>query len=72
MYKKTKNRLILVQVEKAQLPEEEERHQGTVGFSVYYQYFKSGSSLFMFLLCVFLLLATQASYIFIDLWLAQW
>ncbi|XP_052217717.1 ATP-binding cassette sub-family C member 4-like isoform X4 [Dreissena polymorpha] len=58
--------------EEVQLPEEEERHQGTVGLSIYYEYFKAGAGIIKFLLLVFLCLAAQGAYILSDWWLSRW
>ncbi|WAR27448.1 MRP4-like protein [Mya arenaria] len=47
--------------EEVQLPEEEERHEGTVGFKVYIEYFKAGAGILKFLLLTFLCLAAQGA-----------
>ncbi|XP_053404593.1 ATP-binding cassette sub-family C member 4-like isoform X3 [Mercenaria mercenaria] len=60
------------EAETVQLPEEEERHEGTVGLSVYYKYFKAGAGFFKFLILVILCLAAQGAYILSDWWLAKW
>jgi len=61
-----------LQGEEVQLPEEEERHQGTVGVKIYYEYFKAGAGILKFLLLAFLCVAAQLAYIFSDWWLAYW
>ncbi|XP_052782620.1 ATP-binding cassette sub-family C member 4-like isoform X3 [Mya arenaria] len=58
--------------EEVQLPEEEERHEGTVGFKVYIEYFKAGAGILKFLLLTFLCLAAQGAYIVSDWWLSYW
>lgn len=60
------------QPESVQLPEEEERKEGTVGWSVYFEYFKAGSGLFTFIILVIINLLAQGSYIASDWWLAHW
>ncbi|KAL4220738.1 Multidrug resistance-associated protein 4 [Mactra antiquata] len=60
------------EAEAVQLPEEEERHEGTVGIRVYYEYFKAGAGLLKFLVLSILCIAAQCSYIFSDWWLSYW
>lgn len=55
-----------------QLPEQEERKVGTVGWKVYFKYFKNGSGPFKWLILLFLNLATQGFYVMSDWWLAIW
>ncbi|XP_060582248.1 ATP-binding cassette sub-family C member 4-like isoform X3 [Ruditapes philippinarum] len=60
------------EAETVQLPEEEERHEGTVGMSVYYQYFKAGAGIIKFLILALLCIAAQVAYIYSDWWLSIW
>ncbi|KAJ8309982.1 hypothetical protein KUTeg_011847 [Tegillarca granosa] len=58
--------------EKIQLPEEEERRHGTVGWRIYYEYFKAGSGIFIFLILLFLNITAQVAYVASDWWLSHW
>jgi len=58
--------------ETVQLPDKEETHEGTVGFSVYYKYFKAGAGLLKFIVLTMLCLTAQMAYILSDWWLAHW
>ncbi|GFS18862.1 multidrug resistance-associated protein 4 [Elysia marginata] len=58
--------------EPVQLPDEEERAQGSVGFKVYVDYFKAGTGIFKFILLVLLNLLAQACYVGSDWWLSRW
>ncbi|KAL3847448.1 hypothetical protein ACJMK2_018354 [Sinanodonta woodiana] len=60
------------EAEEVQLPEEEERHKGTISFGIYVEYFKAGAGILKFILLVFLCLAAQGSYIMSDWWLSRW
>ncbi|KAK6195727.1 hypothetical protein SNE40_001092 [Patella caerulea] len=62
----------MFEVDAVQLPQEEERSTGTVGYGVYFTYFKTGAGCFLFFLLVLLNLAAQASYIMSDWWLSIW
>ncbi|CAG2238338.1 ABCC4 [Mytilus edulis] len=55
-----------------QLPEEEERQEGTVGWTVYYEWLKNGCSPFKFIILILLNLLTQGLYVTSDWWLALW
>ncbi|CAG5134059.1 unnamed protein product, partial [Candidula unifasciata] len=58
--------------EPVQLPEEEERASGTVGCSVYVEYFRAGTGLLKFLLLVAVNIAAQLFYVASDWWLSRW
>ncbi|RUS91067.1 hypothetical protein EGW08_001195, partial [Elysia chlorotica] len=58
--------------EPVQLPDEEERAQGSVGLKVYVDYFKAGTGLFKFILLVLVNLLAQACYVGSDWWLSRW
>ncbi|KAL5005221.1 hypothetical protein ScPMuIL_018677 [Solemya velum] len=58
--------------ETIQLPEQEERREGTVGMSTYVKYFSAGASLFKFTFLVLLNLVAQVSYVMSDWWLSRW
>ncbi|XP_021376611.1 multidrug resistance-associated protein 4-like isoform X5 [Mizuhopecten yessoensis] len=60
------------QPEPVQLPEEEERKGGTIGWKVYFEYFKAGSGVFSFTILVLLNLLAQVSYVMSDWWLSIW
>ena len=60
------------QAETVQLPEAEERGEGTVGWKVYLEYFKAGAGILKFLLLAILCLAAQGAYIASDWWLSYW
>ncbi|KAK3605631.1 hypothetical protein CHS0354_027297 [Potamilus streckersoni] len=60
------------EAEEVQLPEEEERHEGTISFGIYVEYFKAGAGILKFILLAFLCLAAQGSYVMSDWWLAYW
>ncbi|XP_071159454.1 ATP-binding cassette sub-family C member 4-like isoform X3 [Mytilus edulis] len=55
-----------------QLPEEEERQEGTVGWKVYYEWLKNGCGPFKFIILILLNLLTQGLYVTSDWWLALW
>ncbi|XP_033761065.1 multidrug resistance-associated protein 4-like isoform X1 [Pecten maximus] len=60
------------QPEPVQLPEEEERKGGTIGWKVYYNYFKAGSGIISFTILVLLNLLAQTAYVMSDWWLSIW
>ncbi|XP_060072940.1 ATP-binding cassette sub-family C member 4-like isoform X1 [Ylistrum balloti] len=60
------------QPEPVQLPEEEERKGGTIGWRVYFDYFKAGSGIFSFTILVLLNLLAQTAYVMSDWWLSIW
>lgn len=55
-----------------QLPEEEERREGNVGWNVYFEWLKNGCGPFKFIILLFLNLSTQVLYVMSDWWLALW
>lgn len=55
-----------------QLPEEEERQEGTVGWRVYYEWLRNGCGPFKFFILLLLNLLTQGLYVMSDWWLALW
>ncbi|GFN98107.1 multidrug resistance-associated protein 4 [Plakobranchus ocellatus] len=58
--------------EPVQLPDEEERAQGSVGFKVYVDYFRAGTGIFKFLLLILVNVMAQACYVGSDWWLSRW
>ena len=62
----------IYQPDPIQLPEQEERKEGTVGWKVYFEYFKNGSGPFKWFILLFLNLGTQGFYVMSDWWLAIW
>ena len=60
------------QPEPVQLPEEEERQKGTVGWKVYVDYFRAGAGILRFLLMALVCMVAQCSYIMSDWWLSRW
>ncbi|XP_069104134.1 ATP-binding cassette sub-family C member 4-like isoform X2 [Argopecten irradians] len=60
------------QPEPVQLPEEEDRREGTIGWKVYFNYFKAGSGIFSFTILVLLNLLAQTAYVMSDWWLSIW
>ncbi|XP_048056290.1 multidrug resistance-associated protein 4 [Megalobrama amblycephala] len=51
---------------------EETRSEGTIGFRMYWKYFRAGANVFMLILLVVLNLLAQAFYILQDWWLSYW
>ncbi|XP_051752880.1 multidrug resistance-associated protein 4 [Ctenopharyngodon idella] len=51
---------------------EETRSEGTIGFRMYWKYFRAGANVIMLILLVFLNLLAQAFYILQDWWLSYW
>ena len=60
------------QAEMVQLPEEEERRQGTVTGRVYLDYFMAGAGVFKSIVLIILCLLAQGAYIASDWWLSYW
>ncbi|XP_005099201.2 multidrug resistance-associated protein 4 [Aplysia californica] len=58
--------------EPVQLPEQEERASGTVGFGVYLEYFKAGTGVLKFTFLVLVNIAAQVFYVGSDWWLSRW
>ncbi|XP_025080220.1 multidrug resistance-associated protein 4-like isoform X3 [Pomacea canaliculata] len=58
--------------EPVQLPEEEQRQEGTVGLKIYVEYFKAGSGIIKFIVLVLINLVAQGTYITSDWWLSRW
>ncbi|XP_051562502.1 multidrug resistance-associated protein 4 [Myxocyprinus asiaticus] len=51
---------------------EETRSEGTIGFHLYWKYFRAGASILMLIFLLLLNILAQVSYVLQDWWLAYW